>query len=238
MDEQQIQERELTDAYGRLGTSLAPPPDVVVRVERQIGVRRRRRRTAAGAAAALVVAGAVGGAVVLGSGSGDRNDVAIDPGDANRGSFTLVRQDGSQVELRDFTLSCNENPMGGQAWPGRIYLWTPPQFTPDASAEHLTGPYAYFEAVADRADGKTYTLPVSESADDNGLPEMVVFAAEADGDGHNGGNEVSSAESSAAGTVKVLRATCDPEPVLEIEVDATLGSEVGQGSERLVGSYP
>jgi hypothetical protein len=34
----------------------------------------------------------------------------------------------------------------------------------------------------------------------------------------------------------VISATCDPTPVLELEVDATLGSEVQQGTLDLAGS--
>ena len=50
-------------------------------------------------------------------------------------------------------------------------------------------------------------------------------------------NEVSSAEEGAAGSVVVARASCDPVPVLELEVDATLGSEVEQGTLHLSGSF-
>ncbi len=50
-------------------------------------------------------------------------------------------------------------------------------------------------------------------------------------------NEVSSAEEGAAGSVVVARASCDPVPVLELEVDATLGSEVAQGTLHLSGSF-
>ena len=39
------------------------------------------------------------------------------------------------------------------------------------------------------------------------------------------------------GTVEVVRASCDPQPVLERELDTTLGSEVEQGAENLVGSF-
>ena len=35
---------QIEDAYRRLGTALAPPPDVAVRVVRLAGARRRRRR--------------------------------------------------------------------------------------------------------------------------------------------------------------------------------------------------
>lgn len=40
----------------------------------------------------------------------------------------------------------------------------------------------------------------------------------------------------SSGTVRVLRASCDPTPVPALEVDATLGSEVGKQSLGLAGS--
>ena len=71
----------------------------------------------------------------------------------------------------------------------------------------------------------------------SGYPVAVLFAAEAGDGGGKRPNEVSSAGGDAAGTMKVLEASCDPTPVLRLEVDTTLSSEVNQGSEKLVGSF-
>lgn len=46
----------------------------------------------------------------------------------------------------------------------------------------------------------------------------------ADTEGASDGNEVASS-SPSTGTLRVTRASCDPTPVLELEVDATLASE-------------
>jgi hypothetical protein len=235
-DDQQPEDQQLLDAYARLGTALAPPPDVAVRVEREVGARRRRRLTAIAGAAALVVAGAAGAAVVLGSGDDQDGDtVAVDqPGP--QGSFVLTRDDGSTVEFHDFTLSCDTTPSGAPAEPGRIYLWSP--FHVDDSGERLLEPYVYFEAVADRVDGKTYTLPVDEVVGDSGYPVALLFAAEGDTDGAQRPNEVSSAGGDATGTMKVLHASCGPTPSLELEVDTTLGSELShRPSEKVEGSF-
>ncbi len=232
-DGQQPEDQQLLDAYARLGTALAPPPDVAVRVQREVGARRRRRRTAIAGAAALVVAGAVGGAVVLGSGDDQDGDtVAVDRPGAE-GSFVLTRADGSTVEFHDLTLSCDETPLGGRAAPGTMFLFSP--FHLDASGENLTEPYFFVEVAVDEVDGKTFSLPFEDNSD--GDPSMIVFAAEADpGDGKRA-NEVSSAQPGSAGTVEVGRAACGPTPVLELELDTTLGSELEQGTEKLVGSF-
>ena len=234
-DDQQAEDQQLQDAYARLGTALLPPPDVAVRVGREIGARRRRHRTALAGAAALVVAGAVGGAVALGSGDDqDQDTVAVDQPRAE-GSFVLTRADGAQVEFDDFTLSCDTTPSGEPGQPGRIYLWSP--FHLDATGEELTEPYIYFEAIADRADGEAYTLPVDEVVGESGYPVALLFAAEAGGGSGGRPNEVSSAGADAVGTMKVLEASCDPTPVLRLEVDTTLGSEVNQGTLAVVGSF-
>ncbi len=68
----------------------------------------------------------------------------------------------------------------------------------------------------------------------------MLFAADSGitEDGPERANEVSSAEDGAAGEVRVLRASCDPTPVLELEVDATLGSELeGRAPWQVEGSF-
>jgi hypothetical protein len=47
---------------------------------------------------------------------------------------------------------------------------------------------------------------------------------------------VSSSEGRSAGTVRIVEASCDPTPVLRLEMDATLDSEVGQASLGLQGA--
>ena len=65
---QQESDQPIEEAYDRLATALAPPPDVAARVERRLGARRRTRRAGVIGAAGLVAAGVVAGAVLLGSG--------------------------------------------------------------------------------------------------------------------------------------------------------------------------
>jgi hypothetical protein len=230
----------LTDAYDRLGTALAPPPDVTARVEREVGARRRRRRTAWAGGAALVLAGTVGTVVVLGSGdASDGDTVAVDkPAPVDHGRFLLTRSDGSTHEFTELTLSCDTGPRGEKIPPGQIMLYSAYDATEDGKS--IKAPFLYFEADVAKADGKTFALP----DDRGGAPDQVFVLFVADpGAGDPGdaakpdrANEVSSAQSGAAGTVKVLHASCGATPELELDVDATLGSEVGQGTEGLTGT--
>jgi hypothetical protein len=235
-DDQHAEDRQLQDAYARLGTALLPPPDVAVRVEREVGARRRRRRTVVAGAAVLVVASAVGGAVALGSGDGNDGDtVAVDQPGAH-GSFVLTRQDGSSYTFEDLTLSCTENAMGEPAESGHIYLYSP--WLLGESGDTLSEPFFDFEAAVNGVDGKTFELPTSTPDEiTDGDDPFVLFAAESKGDERKRPNEVSSNENGAVGTVRVVRASCDPTPVLQLEVDTTLGSEVQQGTLDLAGSF-
>jgi hypothetical protein len=234
MDDHDTEDQELADAYARLGTALLPPPDVAVRVEREVVSRRRRRRTAMAGGAAVVVAGTIAGAIVLDSGdSPDGDTVAVDRPGA-QGSFTLTRADGTSVTFDDLTLSCDEDPMGRKPAPGTLFLYSP--FHMDASGEQLTEPYFFVSVKVDEADGTTFTLPVEDDRAD-GEPTLMVFAAESGQPGGKRANEVSSAQGDAAGTVEVRRAACGSSPVLDLDVDTTLGSELNQPSEQLVGSF-
>ncbi len=230
----------LTDAYERLGTSLAPPSDLTARVEREVGARRRRRRTAWAGAAALVVAGTTGTVVVLGGGdASDGDTVAVDkPAPVDHGTFLLTRSDGSTHEFTELVLSCDTGPRGEKIEPGRIMLYS--SYDPTEDGKGIKAPFLFFEADVARADGKSFELP----DDRGGAPDevFVLFVADPGVDGAGDAaspdraNEVSSAQSGAAGTVTVLNASCGATPELELEVDATLGSEVGQGTEGLTGA--
>lgn len=225
-DHTELANQEIAIAYGRLGTALAPPRDTAVRVERRVAVRRRRRRTALVGAAGLVLAGTVGGAVLLGSGAdADGETVATDqPGP--EGSFLVTRTDGSTFTVDDLTLSCDQTPGGEPAEAGRIYLYSEGE------------PFFYLDAAVDKVAGQTFTLPFESRSGSSDHRAFVVFVADSEvAPGAREANEVSSAEPGAGGTVQVVRAACGPTPVLELAIDATLGSEVEQGSYAVVGSF-
>ena len=220
------EDQHFHDAYDRLGSSLAPPPDAAARVEGRMASRRRRRRAGIAGAAALVLAAGVGGVAVLGSGDGpDAMPVATDDPTPPPPAFTFTRPDGSTYafDAADLTLECER---------GRVRLTSPQAF--DETAEQLTEPFFYVEAKADAVADQTITLPFS-GFENRGSDqrELIVFVADAGPDA----NEVSSDEGGAAGTVTIGRASCDPTPVLEVQVDATLGSEVQQGTFEVKGSF-
>lgn len=224
---------QLHEAYHRLGTALAPPPDVATRVVRRVAARRRHRRVAAGGAGLVLAAGMVGSVLALGGGGSSR-DVAVDQ-PPTHGSFTITRSDGSTWTTSDFTLSCQPPP--GESFdpngPQHIYLYSPRDVSADGKV--LGHPFVYFSGIVAKIDGKTFTLPLDQASD---TVPLVLFAADPDVPATaERANEVSSAESQASGTVTVTEASCDPTPVLTIQADTTLGSEVEQGTLKVSGSF-
>lgn len=232
-------DQPIADAYDRLATALAPPPDVAVRVHERLGARRRARRMGAVGAVGLVAAAVVGGAALLGSGDGGADVVATDDPAAS-GSFVLTRPDGSTYEITDLTVSCKgpfaelrgEDPRGPQG-PQRIWLTSPMVLAADGETPEQ--PFLLFEGIVDKIAGQTFALPSNGSSDERAF---TLFAVDTEvPPSAERPNEVSSAEEDAVGSVVVTRASCDPVPVLEIEVDATLGSEVSLGTVAVAGSF-
>jgi hypothetical protein len=117
--------------------------------------------------------------------------------------------------------------------PQHIWLYSTLDPTDDGVLDH---PVAYVDAVVAEVDGRTFQLPFG--SDDDPLERaLTIFAADPAAATEHPVFGFSSAEIGAAGTVVVTRASCDPEPVLELQVDTTLGSEVQQGTLDLAGSY-
>ena len=232
-DERTDHDKQIATAYARLGTALVPPPDIAVRAESLVVVRRRRRRLARAGMAGALAAGVVGGAVLLGSGHSSNGDTIATDQPGPEGSFVVTRTDGSTFTVDDLALSCEHTSDGEPAEPGRIYL-----SSPHAGGGEPAEPFFYVDAVVDQVGGKTLRLPYDSRSGSSEDRAFVLFVADSEiAPGAREANEVSSAEPGAAGTVRVIRAACDPTPVLDIEVDATLGSEVLQGTYTVVGSF-
>jgi hypothetical protein len=224
-------EQQIRDGFERLDGALVPPPDATELVERRVRVRRRRRRTATVGATALVVVAGVGTAVALTGGDDPARTTAVDQ-PAATSTLVMTRPDGSTYSFPDVTVSC-EPPKGDEDFasgPQRIWATSPRRIQDDRPVV----PWLYFQGIVGKIAGdRTFTFPTDWSMDSDEEP-MILFVADSEGTGR--ANEVSSAEAEAAGTVRVVEASCDPEPVLRLAVDMTLGSEVEQNTLGVAGS--
>jgi hypothetical protein len=221
---------QIRAAYQRLDSALVPPPDALRRVARRSAVRRRRRRVAVVGTAAVVALTVAGTAARLAD-EDDRTDtVTVDPS-GPVSTLVVTRPDGSTVAFPEVTISCAQGGIDGASNGAETITAISPR---RVEGDRLLEPFMYFEGILAKIQGdRTFTLPHNTSQDSDQRP-MVLFVA--DTQGAEGGNEVSSQQNGAAGTVRVLRASCGPEPVLELEVDATLGSEVEQNTLDIEGS--
>jgi hypothetical protein len=242
MTEQQIQ-----DGYDRLDGALAPPPDALQRVERRLTARRRHGRTAVAGAATLGVL-AVGGTVVAlasGDDDGGGTPVANDASSGPLSTLMLTRPDGSTYAFDDVTVSCTPprttagDPLPVSEATGRIWMYSPIEIAGSVAEgdARIAQPYVYFEGMVAQLEDQSFTLPV-DGPDTSDTYPMTLFVATAGAPDGNDvtGNEVTSAVSDAAGTVRVLRASCDPTPVLQLDVDATLGSEEDKAALDVAGT--
>ncbi|MDN4171911.1 hypothetical protein QWY28_03040 [Nocardioides sp. SOB77] len=200
-------------AYDRLGATLRAPADGPDRVRRRIVVRRRRRRAATGLAA-LVLVGGVGAAAVTTGGEPDRAvDVATQPPADGLGT-TLA--DGTTYTFEGVEVTCTE---------GTITAQTRPELVGRGEDERLVEPFLHIEARPSvLAPGTTLRLPLEGPGGSEDNPLLLFFATDDAGPEHH--NELSSAEDGSSGTVVVHEASCGPEPVLSLTVDAVLGSEL------------
>ena len=218
-------EDQIRHGYERLDSALRAPQDALDRVEKRMGARHRRRRIGVAAGTAVVVA-AVGGYTAVSMGGSDdgrdgREDVvAVDP---PPDPLVMTRPDGSTFEFTDLTISCDPpGAAGGGSGSGdlsRVYLSSPMLI----DGERLTQPFVLIEAAVEKLGRpRTFSLPIDSADGSSERLPLTVFIA--DTEGAPDGNEVVSS-SPSTGTLRVTRASCDPTPVLQLEVDVTLASE-------------
>jgi hypothetical protein len=224
-------DEQIGTAYERLEGALAPPPDHAERVQRRIDVRRRGRRVARTGLAAVVVVGVVGGVAYARSGDDPSGTVAVDQPSGPESTLVLTRSDGSTYAFPDVTVSCDPPADSDGPATGRIYALSPRHIEGDSPTE----PFIYFEGIVKKIeDDQTFTFPNEWTMDSAHFP-MVLFMADPEGSAKRG-NEVASSAGGESGTVRVLEASCAPVPTLRLEVDMTLGSEVGQQPLDIAGS--
>ena len=226
-------EQQIRDGYERLDSALAAPTDAADRVAGRVRVRRRRRRAALAGrprspwwrspAAPWLSPVATTAATPWRSTSR--------PVPGARWSLPTGRVD---VLLPDVTVTCTPpeltggDPLGTGT--GRIWMYSPFHLTgTDGDTARVTEPFPLRrgDRRQDRGD-RTFTWPNDWSMDTADVP-LTLFVA--DTEGRPRGNEVSTNEADARGTVRVVEASCDPVPVLRLEVETTLGSEVGRPPE-------
>lgn len=225
MSTTQDKDPEIVSAYDRLGRSLGAPVDVLTRVEHRMRARRRQRVAIAGGASALALVVA-GTAAAFALGGGDQPSTAhvADEPAGPVSTLAFTRTDGSTYTFRDIEVACKKDPDSGR----QLVTATSPR---KVRGDTLLEPIFMFQASLDEvADGRTFTLPVDDAATSK-LPMILFFATD---EGGPRANELSSAEQST-GTVEVTGASCGPTPSLGLKIDATLGSEVEQGSMAIAG---
>lgn len=236
-----MSEQQIRNGFEQLEGALAPPMDTLERVEREVRSRRRRRRTAVvGATAAAVVA--VGGTAVALS-AGDEPDgrtIATEQPSGPTSTLVMTRPDGSTVAFDDVRVSCDP-PVANGDQPidspndDRIWASSPIEFTGsiDDDSARVAKPFVLIQGIlSELREERVFDYPIE--GPEGASPEPVnVFVA--DTEGAADGNELSSSVGDT-GTVRVLEASCDPVPVLRIEVGGTLGSEEGKQSVELTGS--
>lgn len=231
-------EQQIRDGYERLDGALAPPLDVTERVARSVTVRRRRRRAGVAGGATLALVAGVGAAVALSGGDdpGGHTIATDQPGPTS--TLVMTRPDGSTVAFPDVTVSCDPPAVNGEPIddprPGWIWAYSPIEITGSVEDDDamVTQPFVMIQGiVSELPAGKVLTYPISGPGGSS--PEPInVFVA--DTEGAPDGNELSSSVGDT-GTVRVIEASCDPVPVLRLEVDGTLGSEEGKQSVELTG---
>lgn len=231
------EDEQIGTAYEQLDSALAPPMDAQQRIEHRIAVRRRGRRIAG--VVVVVVAGVAGGVALARSGDSPSGTVAVDQPAEPSSTLVLTRPDGSTVAFPDVTISCDPPLANGDepvydATPDRIWAYSPIEFGGSIENDDamISTPFVMIEGTVSKLqDQPVFELPITGSGDSSSEP-LNVFVA--DTEGAADGNEVSSSVGET-GTVRVLEATCDPEPVLRLEVDTTLGSEEDKQSLDLAG---
>jgi hypothetical protein len=215
-------------AYARLEGALAPPLDGQQRIAHRIAVRRRGRRVARAGVVVVVVAGVAGGVAIARSGDDPSGTIAVEQPPPAVSTLVLTRPDGSTYSFDDVTVTCEKPAWDESGSTGRIWAYSPR----DLEGDHFTRPFLYFQGTVDELQGGlAATVPLA-GPDDYEPGPLVLFMADAPADGRPA-NETSSS-ASGAGTIRVVEAACTPTPVLRLEVDATLGTEMRHGDDLAV----
>lgn len=224
----------LRDAYGRLASSLAGPPDLVETLGPAIR-RRRRLRTTARVAGGVLAASVVVGGLALTTG-GSEPETAPDPaGQGGVNTVVVTRDDGEQLAFGPVELSCEK---AGKR--GDMLTATADPVTAPGDDDVLLEPLLHISVLVDDLEpGRTYDLPFEGSAEKENVRSdertFVYFAAVPSPDPGRRANEIVSGAPDSTGSVRFDAATCGDVPSLDVTIDAVLGSEVEQAALPIEG---
>jgi hypothetical protein len=231
-----MNEPDILQAYRDLSTPTSAPADLLATVDRRIRRRRTARRGVAGLAALAVAGGIAVGTLGGTDGDGEQNLVADGGGEADVSTLTATLSDGSTQAWAADELSVACNPDGSRLWLARNKTAESFLDAKDLEETEVETPVLLVElVVANVRPGQMFELPydsVSGATEDRGF--TLFFTAD---EGRQRDNELSSAEPGSSGTVTVNDFGCGSAPHLDVVVDATLGSEVGQPALAIEGRY-
>jgi hypothetical protein len=132
-------------------------------------------------------------------------------------SLTLTRADGSTFTVPDLVVSCGKSPGNPD---GELLIKAN---TPDMSEDPAESRLIFYAPVAALAEGTTIDLAKQDFED---ATDVVFFVLDRRTD-----NEVNSDTEDSTGRITVRSAGCEPDPHLDMTIDATLGSEYGDGDK-------
>jgi hypothetical protein len=173
----------------------------------------------------------LGGVLLSACGSDNSEPRSSDDGDpVPEGKIVVTTKEGSALEFSEFEIDCHtaEGDQDGPPieWPAVGAV----SGSNDRPGISMREPRLHIEVVAEIVDGDTVELyyPNIEATGD--LPPVNVYVSRTGGRA----TELSSGAEGSVGEIHVIKASCEPKPVLELRVDGDLYSESWEGGHGLV----
>jgi hypothetical protein len=163
-----------------------------------------------------------------GSESSDKsaNNGSGDESAAPKSRVVATAPDGQQVEFTDFSVTCRSS--AGEEPPAQLVI----ALAGFGDAEHPRrpkGPAMIIEA-ADSASGTTVELPYDEVVGEE-KTFISVFITEVGDE-----PEIASNTELSTGEIEVVRASCEPTPLLEVRIDGVMESELSGNTVTVQGA--
>lgn len=158
------------------------------------------------------------------SGCGSEPAPADTHSDLPVGMIRVAPEGGTAVEFRDFKVSCPDNAENQWGQKARVVQAVAGSYGTERMTEEDG-------IVITAGDGIHQVVRMPHSEEWGNYKTFVTAFANRAGDAR----ELSSGEEGASGTIEIIRASCDPKPSLEIRIDGTLTSEIGDGVASVKG---